>query len=208
MPKSKEISIKSSNLSVKLPEKTEIDDLKQKLKDDTNFSDHPDQIFKGLYNLINGKEDKGTPEAANKLKVALNVLGLENHQLLQNSVKDIYRGFSIEFANTLSQEFDCKTPSEKSLAQIAVNAYIRTMVLSQKITGILTLDHISPLLNAFLGNLSKELDRAERQYFVAMEKLKQFKNPPVKVNIKTNTAFVGQNQQFNNNAEPNEIINP
>ena len=34
--------------------------------------------------------------------------------------------------------------------------------------------------------------------------LKEMKQPALKVNVKTNNAFIGENQQFNNNVENNE----
>jgi len=52
----------------------------------------------------------------------------------------------------------------------------------------------------YLAVLSKELDRAERHYLASLQALKMLKSPSFEVNIKTNTAVVGQNQivQANN----------
>lgn len=51
---------------------------------------------------------------------------------------------------------------------------------------------------AFLNFYSKEVDRSHRQFISAIETLKLMRQPSLRVNIKTNNAFVGENQQFNN----------
>jgi len=47
--------------------------------------------------------------------------------------------------------------------------------------------------------MSKEVDRANRHFLSALQTLKEIKQPELKVNIKTNAAFFGEKQEFNNN---------
>jgi hypothetical protein len=176
------------------------------------FSDHhPEVVLRNFVDLMEkhkvGKTDTSSADSQKTLNAAVSILGIDNDYPLVCSVKENYQSLAIEFASNLKREFDCKTPSEKSLAQVVVNAYIRIMFLSQKITAFFDLGHTNPNLTSYFGILSKELDRAERQYLVALEKLKQIKTPPLKVNIKTNTAFVAQNQQLNNTNQPQNEIN-
>ena len=62
--------------------------------------------------------------------------------------------------------------------------------------------------------ISKELDRANRQFITALTTLKQIKAPSLEINVKTKAAFVAQNQQLNvnptdkNNLNKNENIEP
>jgi hypothetical protein len=55
--------------------------------------------------------------------------------------------------------------------------------------------------------MSKELDRANRQFITALTTLKQMKTPSIEINVTAKTAFVGKNQQFNANKSNNENIN-
>ncbi len=64
--------------------------------------------------------------------------------------------------------------------------------------------HVGAQYDGYRNYLSKELDRAHRQFLSALETLKAIQQPAMKVNIKTNTAFVGENQQFNTKVENNE----
>ena len=52
--------------------------------------------------------------------------------------------------------------------------------------------------------MGKELDRANRHYLTAIQTLRMLKQPPMQLNIRANTAVVGQNQivQANTNNEP------
>jgi hypothetical protein len=45
--------------------------------------------------------------------------------------------------------------------------------------------------------MGKELDRAERHFFTALNTLKQIKSPMLEMNIHAKTAFIAQNQQIN-----------
>ena len=51
--------------------------------------------------------------------------------------------------------------------------------------------------NGLYSAFGKEIERASRQYLATISTLKQLKNPPIEINVKAKTAFVGQNQQFN-----------
>lgn len=55
-----------------------------------------------------------------------------------------------------------------------------------------------------IKELSKETDSANRRLIMNIVLLKEMKQPALKINIKTNNAFVGDKQQFNNNVENNE----
>jgi len=141
------------------------------------------------------------------LNEASMILGLDNHQALAWGIKEEYRPLAIEFANELAKEYQCKTPSEKSLSQVVVNSYIRLFDDSRRYDGCADAgEYLSEARTKHLAMLSKQIDRANRQFLNALMALKQLKNPPIQVTVKTNTAFIAQNQQLNNNQ--NETINP
>jgi len=160
----------------------------------------------------NKKIFKKTIEVASK---ALMIYGLDTHYPLAETVNQNYKPLAIEFSRQLIQEFDCQTPSEKALAQIVVNAYLRVMDSSKKFNNCYEAgEYLSKERTNHLSVMSKQLDRANRQFITALTTLKQIKTPSLEINVKAKTAFVAQNQQLNinpsnkDNANKNENVEP
>ncbi len=134
-----------------------------------------------------------------KVDRALSLLNLDNHHLLLQTVGERYKGFLLEMCRQITEEYSCATASQKALAQMAASAYVRSLEYGDKLNGQIGINWHDKALNAYTAILSKEVDRAYRQFVSAMTLLKQMKAPELSVNIKTNTAFVAQNQQINAN---------
>jgi hypothetical protein len=124
---------------------------------------------------------------------AMTMLEFNHGVLLSNSVPDLHSSFAIEFFQNLLKEFECKTPSEKSLAEVVTLNFIRILETQRKIkdnqASVKTRYDIQ-----YIAILSKELDRAERHYMTSLEALRTLHSPSFNVSIKTNTAVIGQNQ--------------
>ncbi|MCL4353434.1 MAG: hypothetical protein M1484_04045 [Patescibacteria group bacterium] len=132
---------------------------------------------------------------------ALTVFEFDRGLLLGNSVSDLFRTFALDYFQKLRAEFDCKTPSENALAEIAAINLVRAMQTQQRINSILSREEgLSKIDIRFLEVLGQELDRANRHFLASMQALKTMRQPTMQVNIKTETAVVGQNQivQANN----------
>ncbi len=129
-------------------------------------------------------------------------LSLESGHALVESVESKYNGFALEMRKELEKEFDCKTASEKALVNQSVNAHLRGLTFSRYLVA--NQKSINSDLNNYFRFLSKEIDRTHRQFISAIETLKFIKQPSLKVNVKTNTAFFADKQQFNNNSKNNE----
>ena len=92
---------------------------------------------------------------------------------------------------------------ESELKTLADKAYKDYQDYSEEIKTTMTLNLVSGnSLITFLKFLSQEKDRSHKQYLSAVQALKQLHSSPLKVNIKTNSAYVAQNQQ--NNFEIND----
>jgi len=145
-----------------------------------------------------GRKDVKVKEEFDKLsRSAMFLNGLNNHYHLAESVREEYRPLLIEMGNELAREYDCKTPSEKSLVHLVLAAYGRILEYTKTFNNCLRLDWLSSEKNGYYGMLSKELDRANRHFITALSTLRAMKQPPMKVSIKTENAFVAQNQQLN-----------
>lgn len=138
---------------------------------------------------------EGSDAFTKMMPAAAMIIGLENHHPLAGTVGERYRPFVIELADQFVKEYDCKTTTEKALAEVAAGSYCRFLEYSEHFNACIRLDYLSPVKTGYYGMLSKAVDRAERHFLSAIIALKQSKNPPIELNVRT--AFVGQNQQFN-----------
>jgi len=201
--------------------KMTVEEVKDFLNRMTYVDCDPDQIMKKLSEDLlprikahnaNEKVIKETTETAYK---AMMVYGLDTQYPLAETVNKSYRPLAIEFSRQLIQEFDCKTPSEKALAQIVVNAYLRVIDNSKRFNNCYEAgEYLSKERTNHLSVMSKQLDRANRQFITALTTLKQIKMPSLAISVKTKAAFVAQNQQLNinppnkDNSNKNENIEP
>ena len=128
----------------------------------------------------------------------------ESHAGLMESFNEQYRMLSKEMAETMIKEFDCSNEAEKSLVGLIVSAYIRVLDNSRRLNNELECKNITQNRNTYIANLSKQVDRANRQFLSALMTLKQIKLPQVEMNIKANTAFISNNQQINVDNKTNE----
>jgi hypothetical protein len=173
----------------------------------------PEYVFKEVADQMNKalKSGKNTDKALEEVQVKINsyseqalmTLGLDNHYVLADSVSEHLRGLAIETARQIEKEYDCKTPSEKILAEMVSSAYVRTLQYTKQFNISTREEFVSKEKNGHYALYSKEVDRAQRHLMAAIATLKQIKSPNVEMNIRTKNAFIAQNQQFNANTPPN-----
>jgi hypothetical protein len=174
----------------------------------------PTTIFDELGQYVSAHQGKDKnaildDETRKLFDQALGALSLDNHYLLSIATSKDYRSLSIELANQLIKEHSCTSASEKALVHILVNAYIRSLEYARMLSSNTGPGKsITTEMNGLYSALSKEIDRANRQFITALTTLKQLKSPSLTVNVKTNAAFIAQNQQVNAvKKEPNHEIN-
>jgi len=110
-----------------------------------------------------------------------------------------YQDLAVRLTHDLIAEYDCKTPTEMSLARMAAIAYAKSFDYSEELRNSRELDWLSPAKNGYFSMIGKEVDRANRQFMSAIMALKQIKAPSIEVNVTAKTAFIAQNQQLNVN---------
>ncbi|MDD2890862.1 MAG: hypothetical protein PHE49_09545 [bacterium] len=145
------------------------------------------------------KNEEISDEDRVMIRQAVTDLGFENDLSIMESVEDRYRGMMINLRRELIKEYDCKSYGEKALVDMAVSAYARNFTFNKRLLFLDKIKTADNEINGFITALGKEIDRANRHFITALEVLRQFKQPELKVNVKTNNAFISQNQQFNNN---------
>jgi len=158
-----------------------------------------DKVTKKILPKLFDKNSTEEKDTSTRLKV-LHLFGLDTHIPVWESVSNQYGLLAMEFSKGLIKEYDCKTPSEKALAQVTANAYVRVMEYSNTMeTGR---DKTVKLnLIPYYAVIGKELDRANRHFISNLMALKQMKAPAMKINVNARTAFVAENQQVNINRD-------
>ena len=159
-----------------------------------------------LPKLANGNtEEKKEARAVLQEQVTEVMMAIEtdSHWGLIGSFDKEYWGMVKEFSNQLIKDYNCNTVAEKAMVEIITNSFIRTIDNSRRLNNELGCTNITPNRNVYIANLSKQVDRANRQFLNSLFMLKQLKAPQIEMNIKTNTAFVSNNQQFNVNKDEN-----
>jgi len=168
-----------------------IEEIKQSIKDSGTGFDSG-YILRQAGKEI-GDEAKEFTSDTNYYK-AMTLFEFDKGILLLNGLPSLYQYFALEFSKNLQVEYGCKTPSEKSIAEIVSLNFVRTLSIQQRINAYLEMKTINPNGIGYLNVMSKELDRAERHHLTSLEALRTLHSPFFSVNIKTNTAVLGQNQ--------------
>lgn len=125
---------------------------------------------------------------------AMTLLEFENGLLMASAIPEQYQTFGVDMLRQLQQEFHCESVSEKATAELTAVNYIRTLEIQHRITRYLAMGTLTDTGVRYLAIMSKELDRANRHYLASVQTLKMMKQSPLQLNIKTDTAIIGQNQ--------------
>ncbi len=147
--------------------------------------------------------EKASDEVTKNLQAVSRAYSLESGHMLMESVEIEYHQLALQMKIDLEKEFNCKTPSEQALTDQVVISYIRKLTFSRHLEEHKAQRVLSHERNGYLNFISKEVDRAHRQFLSALETLKAIKQPPFKVNVKTQNAFIAENQQFNQHSKEN-----
>jgi len=150
-------------------------------------------------------------EPVNETEKSLTLFRSRSQALLKESLTENYQELAVGFANQLIEEFDCKTPSEQALAQMAALSHAKALDYSEALRDCRAIEWHSSQKNGFFSMIGKEIDRANRQFIIATMALKQLKAPSVEINVRAKTAFIAKNQQLNvnqDNNNNNENIEP
>lgn len=116
-----------------------------------------------------------------------------------------FGGFAITTLKELRAQYNIETPQDKMYLHMAVNAMVRYHSNLKEMECWKSPRYLSHECNGLITALSKDADRAFRQYHTIIQHFEAKQQPPLKVNIKAKNAFVAQNQQ--NIASVNPEIN-
>ncbi len=128
---------------------------------------------------------------------AMFALEVETHVALMDSFNEKYRGMAKELCAQIIRENNCSTHMEKMLAETIAGSFVRYIDSSKRYNSYVPGDSTSSEQNHLLAVMSKQIDRAHRQFLSSFAMLRQIKQPQLEVNIRAKNAFVAGNQQIN-----------
>lgn len=187
-----------------------VEESKPPLNDQLRTAYDPTEVLKRAgekLNKLKNDEDgeyEGKTTAEDDLFKAMTLSEFKNGALLVSVVAEQYKTFGIDMLKKLQEEYSCTTISEQATAELATVNYVRTLDIQRRINNYLDLGTVTDNGVKFLAIMSKELDRANRHYLSSLDALKSIKQPNLGVNIRANTAVIGQNQVVQANNNPND----
>lgn len=155
-----------------------------------------------LPKLLHGTTEemkKALAESNDLVVEVMLALETDTHTALMGTFNAEYRGLAKELSEQIIKEHGLVSSTEKILAELIANSFIRVIDNSRRLNNELECREITPNKNVYISLLSKQVDRANRQFLSALLTLKQLKSPTIEMNIKTKNTFVAQNQQVNTN---------
>lgn len=134
------------------------------------------------------------------------ITNVSSGEQLSSSVHVLDQPAVTDARQRLLAEFAPITASEALVVDQALNAYFRSLRLSQAHLNLIqdATGSIrrwdSQLIVNFIKEIGKQANFANQQFITALEYLKSSKNPPLNVRVNAKEAYVAKNQQFNKNA--------
>lgn len=164
-------------------------------------------IDEGLAELAKMKTGEIPAEKCKRVQQVMKTLEFEKGQLLLMALPEEYRAFGLDYFRNIQIEHNCNTPTERSLAESISLCFMQTLFIQKKITAYLGLESISDTGIKYLGFLSVELDKAHKRYLSSLQILTSIKNPQAEMNVRAQTAIIGNNQliQSNNNTDVDKV---
>jgi hypothetical protein len=126
-------------------------------------------------------------------------MGLEHHYPLLDTADKRYGALLLNTVRQIEKEYGCTSAVEKMVAESIGMAHIKIIDQSRRLNELLdVMSHGRRIEVAReVEALSRQIDRATRQFYTALTILKQIKHPQLEVNIVNRNTFVAQNQQIN-----------
>lgn len=130
--------------------------------------------------------------------------GVFNGRFVETTVSSGHITSVTKLRQKLIIEYNAQSVSEMMIIDMSINAYFRSLHISQLYSALIMDKDGSISYNQLKINILKELTKhiesANRQFMSSLSMLKEMKRPAINVKVHSKQAFIAQNQQFNKNA--------
>ena len=144
-----------NSLTLKSEEKSKrlIDSIRQMMHYEYDIKSEK-LIDEGLAEIAKMKTGELPAEKCKRVQQVMKTLEFEKGQLLLTTLPEEYRSFGLDFFRNIQIEHDCKTPTERSLAESISLCFMQTLFIQMRMKAYLGLDSISDTGVKYLGFLS------------------------------------------------------
>jgi hypothetical protein len=122
--------------------------------------------------------------------------------ILAKGFNDQYKPLVKNLSLEIQTEYNCFGASEKALAELMAQSFCKALDMQYSCNELYNATRMNEFSLKRQQILSKEMDRAYRQYLSCLQAMRSIKQPALNVTIKTQTANIAHQQvvQENNNA--------
>ncbi len=148
------------------------------------------------------KDRKSFTDEENKefSDIVISINTTTTHRLLMETMRETTDRTAIaEYADDLIKEYWCTGVSERALCEVVALSYFSLMKTSREMNKHYDWTYYSNERSNMLSVLSKDLEKQNRMYLTSLQTLRTLKSPFWGMKINAKNAFIGDNQQFNNN---------
>lgn len=162
---------------------------------DTHVPSHPNIVWASANDELSKPSlRKGAEISGNSaIYKALTINEFQEGLLMNFGFPEEFHSLSIDLSIKFQEEYQCIKPSEKATAHLAAHSYCRILNLQGRINRYLERGEITIIGDKYLEFLSKDLDRAQRHYFNAIQTLKMMRQPSINITVKTKQANFAHN---------------
>jgi len=146
------------------------------------------------YKLKSRKDKEYSDKERDIIFSALCLDEFNNGLQLGHAVPSHAEAFAVDLSHQLQNQYQCTTPSKKSLAHMAALNYCRIFSIQRQIHNVSGNGRLTDLGIKYLTIMSKELDRAQRHYLTTIQALEIGLQPAIKLSIRTQTANIASQQ--------------
>jgi hypothetical protein len=152
--------------------------------------------------MLEFNEDIENPTTVSPAFELYSLHEFENGQILAKGFTEDFQPLVRNLSIEIQKEYACVEASEKSLAHLIAQTFCRALELQYSFNIQYNAKKQNDYSLKTQLMICKEYDRSIRQYLSCMQTLKSFKQSPIKITVKTNTANIANQQivQENNNA--------
>ncbi len=178
------------------------EDIKNFVKDKIKTNHDPDVLLDQIGILLKkhylGKKSK-KKQIDELFHDFSNIFGLDTGYTVAFCHKKEYRPMAIQFARDIIKEYQCTTSIEKAMANNIALSYTKIIQYSRILSQCSSSESVNKLSIQYCYLISKEIDRANRQFNSSLSLLQQIKSPSIDIKIQSKNAFVSEKQEFINN---------
>lgn len=156
------------------------------------------EVTKKALNAMKLIDKKGVENASEDdyvpIRDYMSLNEFDNANFLTLGFTDSYRSLAVEMKNKFQMEYACQADSEKALAHLIAQSFVRALQIQEDIRRLIGATSYTDLSLKRLAIMEKALARTYNLFTQLLFSLRSLKHPPINVTVKTQTANIANQQ--------------